>query len=137
MAGVQRVRGDTLGGQMTGYLPDGRKAAVECERVRDDRSVDPRRIRTSDDAARVQPTAEVTILVAPGPFTKRERKAAARRRLTLIDADRLESWMKGTTLSELLVPKTGKARPEPHERPGRVPRRGVWDQAIRVPVQGP
>ncbi|MEV6207930.1 restriction endonuclease [Kitasatospora sp. NPDC051914] len=106
---VQRVRGDTLGGQLTGCLPDGRKAAVKCTRECGDRPVDARHLRTFDDAARARLGAEVTVLVALGPLGKHERRTAARRRLTLIDVDRLESWMKGTPLSALLAPETGRS----------------------------
>ncbi|WP_316756144.1 hypothetical protein [Streptomyces herbicida] len=100
--------GDTLGGDMTGYPPDGRKATVKCSRECGDRSVDARHVRTSDDAARAQLGAEVTIFLVLGPLNERERRTAARRHMTLIDVDRLESWMKGTTLSALLVPETGR-----------------------------
>ncbi|MGW2637925.1 restriction endonuclease [Streptomyces sp. NPDC001348] len=105
---VQRVRGDHTGGQMTGYLPDGRKAAVTWQRECEDSSVHAHRLRTFDDAARAGLGAEVTIFIVLGPLDKREYRIAARHRLTLIDVDRLESWMKGTTLSALLVPETGR-----------------------------
>ncbi|MFE4629712.1 restriction endonuclease [Streptomyces mirabilis] len=106
---VQRVRGDHTGGQMTGYLPDGRKAAVKWQRECEDSSVvDADCLRRFDDAARAGLCAEVTIFVVLGPLDKRAHRIAARRRLTLIDVDRLESWMKGTTLSALLVPETGR-----------------------------
>ncbi|MEV8096913.1 restriction endonuclease [Kitasatospora sp. NPDC085879] len=106
---VQRVRGDTLGGQITGYLPDGRKAALKRNRECGDRPVDAHSLRTFDDAARAQLGAEVTILVVLGPLNKHARRTAARRGLTLIDVDRLESWMRGTTLSALLAPRTGRS----------------------------
>ncbi|MFD8306804.1 restriction endonuclease [Streptomyces sp. NPDC059690] len=102
---VQRVRG----GQMTSYLPDGRKAALAWQRECEDSSVvDAHRLRTFDDAARAVLGAEVTIFVVLGPLDERAHRIATRRRLTLIDVDRLESWMKGTTLSALLVPETGR-----------------------------
>ncbi|MEU1192229.1 restriction endonuclease [Streptomyces sp. NPDC005859] len=105
---VQRARGDHLGGQMTGYLPDGRKAALKWQRECEDSSVRTDRLPKFDDAARAGHGAEVTIFVVLGPLAKREHRIAARRRLTLIDVDRLESWMTGTTLSALLVPETGR-----------------------------
>jgi restriction system protein len=106
---VRRVRGDHTGGQITGYLPDGRKAAVKWRREREDSSaVDASCLRTFDAAARAALGAEVTIFIVLGPLDKRVYRTAARRRLTLIDVDRLESWMKGTALSALLVPANGR-----------------------------
>lgn len=106
---VRRGMGDRRGGDMTGCLPDGRKVAVKCKRECEDSSwTDFRDIRSIDDAARTQLGADVAVFVVLGPITERGRKFAARRRLTLIDADRLEAWMRGTTLSALLEPQTGR-----------------------------
>jgi len=105
---VQRVMGDHLGGRMTGCLPDGRKMAVGWQRECEDSSVRADRLQRFDDAARAGHGAEVTVFVVLGPLANREHRIAARRRLTLIDVDRLESWMTGTPLSALLVPENGR-----------------------------
>ena len=105
---VQPVTGDHLGGQLTCCLPDGRKAALSWQRECGDGSVDAHRLRRFDEAARAVHGAEVTIYVVLGPLTKCDHRTAARHRLTLIDVDRLESWMKGTTLTALLAPATAR-----------------------------
>ncbi|MGW3032963.1 restriction endonuclease [Streptomyces sp. NPDC001178] len=105
---VQRVTGDHLGGRLTCCLPDGRKAALSWHRECGDSSVDAHSLRRFDEAARAIHGAEVTICVVLGPLSKDEHRTAARRRLTLIDVDRLESWMQGRPLSALLVPVTGR-----------------------------
>ncbi|MFV0131926.1 restriction endonuclease [Streptomyces sp. HMX87] len=113
---VRRITGvNGLGADVPGRLPDGRTAVVKCVPENGDRPVAGHDLREFHDGARTQFGAEATVLVLLGPLSEHERRVAARRGLTLIDADRLEAWVRGTTLSALLEPADGRSRT--HRRP--------------------